>query len=201
MPRWRRLSCCLAVTLLFTACAGQPSNWQPERSHTVEPNDTVYSIAFRNGIDWRELARWNGIEGPRYLIRVGDELRLTPPRDDVPQVAETRPSPAPPAVRRPAPPVAAIEDVRFIWPADGELVARFDDPHASGKGIAIAGRDGQPVRAAAPGRVVYAGSGLIGYGRLIIVKHSNQVLSAYAHNREILAREGVGLRGRPADKG
>lgn len=175
---------------VLVACAAQPGHWREARSYTVRQADTVYSIAFRHGLDWRDLARWNGIEGPRYLIQPGQVLQL----HGAPRTAAA--SSTPPRVQGPATPVAprpsaaAAAGVSFRWPADGELIARFNDVQSNGKGIAIAGRSGQPVRAAAAGRVVYTGSGLIGYGALIIVKHNNQLLSAYAHNREILVQEG-----------
>jgi lipoprotein NlpD len=111
---------------------------------------------------------------------------------------------APPTTPTTTPPrIAQDNRIRFRWPTDGEVVARFTDEHAAGKGITISGRVGQPVVAAAPGRVVYTGSGLVGYGALIIVKHNDQLLSAYAHNREILVSEGddVGVGQRIATMG
>src|SRR5690606_38247705 len=97
--------------------------------------------------------------------------------------SQTR-TPTPPARTPPPAPAPVVTNVKFAWPATGEVVP------SDGKGIAIRGRTGDPVHAAAAGRVVYTGSGLIGYGKLIIVKHSNQLLSAYAHNDDILVREG-----------
>lgn len=194
-----------AATLVGVALAGcvahQPAHWQGARAYTVQPHDTLYSIAFRHGVDWRDLARWNGIDGPGYLIRPGDVLQLhgaTAAAASGPTGARTTAAQPPQAQRseRPLPATtrattaAATAGVSFRWPADGELIARFNDGAAAGKGIAIAGSRGQTVMAAAPGRVVYTGSGLIGYGELIIVKHNNQLLSAYAHNREILVQEG-----------
>ena len=103
-------------------------------------------------------------------------------------------APPPPPVAAPAAPAApattdADEDVDWVWPARGKLVTGFSDT-ANLKGIDIAGTAGQPVLASAAGRVVYAGSGLRGYGKLVIVKHNADYLSAYAHNREILVKEG-----------
>ncbi len=80
--------------------------------------------------------------------------------------------------------------VFWSWPAEGRLIRAYDANSAGKKGIYIGGKDGQSVRAAAGGKVVYAGSGLSGYGRLIIIKHNNDFLSAYAHNRKLIAREG-----------
>ena len=152
-----------------------------QHEYTVRPGDTLYSIAFRNGLDWRDVARWNGIEGPGYLIRVGRKLTLTGSAASIGVVSSATDRGAESA----APTGAAVPTaVKFQWPARGEVVP------SDGKGIAIHGKVGDDIVAAAAGRVVYTGSGLIGYGRLIIVKHDSRWLSAYAHNDEILVREG-----------
>lgn len=91
------------------------------------------------------------------------------------------------ATAAPVPQPANTDEVGFIWPAQGAVIANFDDP--KNKGISIAGRMGEPVLAAADGRVVYAGAGLRGYGNLIILKHNNTYLTAYAHNQALLVRE------------
>jgi lipoprotein NlpD len=105
---------------------------------------------------------------------------------------------APPPAAAPAPPpradaarVPEIDDdhLGWVWPTSGKVVAGFSET-ANLKGIDIAGKAGQPVVASAGGKVVYAGTGLRGYGKLIIVKHNNTYLSAYAHNRDILVKEG-----------
>jgi lipoprotein NlpD len=80
------------------------------------------------------------------------------------------------------------EKLSWMWPSNGKIIATFDE--GKSKGIDIAGRLGQQVMAAGSGRVMYAGSGIRGYGNLVIVKHSNSLLSAYAHNRTILVKEG-----------
>jgi lipoprotein NlpD len=80
--------------------------------------------------------------------------------------------------------------IAWTWPTTGAVIGKFDDSDPLKKGINIGGSLGQPVRAAAAGRVVYSGSGLVGYGKLIIVKHNDQMLSAYAHNKELLVVEG-----------
>ncbi|MFT4196118.1 peptidoglycan DD-metalloendopeptidase family protein, partial [Ottowia sp.] len=104
-----------------------------------------------------------------------------------PGVVAAVPAPAPAPAPSPAPPSAGADDVEFIWPASGQVVARFDE--AKNKGLAIAGKAGDPVVAAADGRVVYAGAGLRGYGNLIILKHNNTFLTAYAHNQTLLVKE------------
>jgi lipoprotein NlpD len=224
--------------------------------YRVERGDTLYSIAFRHGVDYRELAQWNGIDAP-YTIYVGQELRLAnAPRATSAQATTPRastsvahaPSSAPPATRPaspstpmptpfepvaagsastpthasapttvasavPAPPPMAAQappkapiasppaapparepvangEIAWRWPADGRIVAGYVAGDQTRQGIDIAGKAGDPVRAAADGTVVYSGNGLIGYGELIIIKHSPAFLSAYGHNRKRLVKEG-----------
>jgi lipoprotein NlpD len=135
------------------------------------------------------------------LARADPSLRPAPALPSVPTpVPPATPPAAPPAASPTLPPSAPpppaspspnddAEDLDWIWPAKGKLVTGFSDT-ANLKGIDIAGSAGQPVVASAPGRVVYAGSGLRGYGKLVIIKHNKTFLSAYAHNREILVKEG-----------
>ena len=209
--------------------------------HTVARGDTLYAIAFANGLDYREIAIWNQLESPDRIL-VGQVLRLTPPAgtveikplDDEPapsaqpltepsvlrepqaqllgyseanwaQVSGARPatpaapaaSPAPAASASAAPaeakpavtaPAGGASVDAWLWPVDGTLVGRFGA--AGGKGIDIAGQRNTPVKAVASGKVVYSGSGLRGYGRLLIIKHAGEFLSAYAHNETILVKEG-----------
>ncbi len=286
----------------------QEPDWRPQ-TYTVKRGDTLHAIALDHGLDYHELATWNGLDNPN-LIRVGQVLRLTAPGDPgppgtpagagavtmplrtVPPVppGDARPVPSPsaqplampgprsadtyksspkavkepyseqamrelqraavspppgaapvaaapppaPAVAAstpasassPAPPAAAAasaapagasgasaageprttaadstvgkppgataadpDALSWVWPATGKVVTGFSDA-ANLKGIDIAGKAGQPVVASAAGKVVYAGTGLRGYGKLVIVKHNATFLSAYAHNQEILVREG-----------
>ncbi len=176
--------------------AGKPGYYM------VKPGDTMIRIGLENGQNWRDIARWNSLENPN-LIEVGQVLRVVPPASEgVPVV--TRPvvpgsvgiAAAPPAsAARPgsalangsAAPPASDEDVGWIWPAQGTLVAGFDE--AKNKGLDISGRSGDPVVASAEGRVVYSGEGLRGYGKLIILKHNNTFLTAYAHNKTLLVKE------------
>ncbi len=211
----------LLLAVVLSACGGgtpkapvteQPiASRQPEApTRAVRAGDTLYSIAWESGRDYRELAAWNNI-APPYVIRAGQKLRLYPPADrkrPVPR-PEQKPRPASPArepVARekparkkseaPAPTSAKPAAAKFgswSWPADGALAERFT-PNGPSKGIAIRGKKGQPVLAAAPGTVVYRGSGLRGYGELIIVKHDADFLSAYAHNDRILVKEGNAIR-------
>lgn len=244
----------------------KPAAQPPGGSYKVQRGDTLYSIAFRHGTDYRELAGWNGISAP-YTIYVGQDLRLGPkmaakpsappaatsstkptvaaapaqttkpslptpaPFEDVEASSASVPNPPPapaapatstPATSTPAAPVAApgaaaqvttaaapkpaearpatplsapaaanvSGDVAWRWPADGQVVGSFVAGDQTKQGIDIAGKSGDPVRAAADGSVVYSGNGLIGYGELIIVKHSPGFLSAYGYNRKRLVKEG-----------
>jgi lipoprotein NlpD len=247
----------------------------PGGSYVVVKSDTLYSIAFRKGVDFRDLAQWNGIAAP-YTIRPGQRLTLSPPsgrtvdaqaasaprtspprassptvvsapphppvaapaaaasgfepvtvppatpttavtvstttttqvaapikKPAVPAVTATTaivpvagvPTPAPATVPPPTPtPIAAggsraVSGVNWRWPADGSLLSRFQSGDAI-PGIEIAGKSGDPVRAAADGVVVYSGNGLVGYGELVIIKHNESFLSAYGHNRQRLVKEG-----------
>lgn len=162
-------------------------------TRVVQPGDTLYSIAWESGRDFRELARWNGIPPP-YVIHPGQRLRLYPPsgaesapRPSPPARTEVRKAPVPdkPAPRAPAPPGR----LSWTWPAQGELLERFT-ANGPNKGIAIAGRTGQPILAAEAGEVVYRGGGLRGYGQLIIIRHNEDFLSAYAHCDRIYVKEG-----------
>ncbi len=182
--------------------------------HFVRTGETLYSIAFEHGSDYRALARWNGI-GPPYLIYRGQRLQLTPPAPAAgpPMAARfaQRPAvaaPAPPSATQPAihapRPTVIIKSeptrepdaelpagpIRWTWPAEGRVVHRYTTDATGNKGIEINGRRGEPVRAAAAGRVVYSGNGLLGYGNLVIIKHDASLLSAYAYNRTLLVQQG-----------
>lgn len=265
-------------TLVLTACMSQPAAPIEERSaplrsaaaggqpaiaggYLVKRGDTLYRIALEHGLDYRELAAWNGISPP-YTIREGQSLRVSAngssasseapvqakpvgaaplvesrPLDPQPAVAaaaaasgsvaqaaggikrEPRagkepysdeayarlnrlpdapkaPEPVKPAEAAPAPAVAAsapaavlaADELVWAWPTAAKLSSPFSE--AGSKGLDFAGKAGDPVLAAADGKVVYAGAGLRGYGELVIVKHNATFLSAYAHNRKILVREG-----------
>ncbi len=160
----------------------------------VHRGDTIYRIATSNGITALDLALWNGI-APPYTIYPGQRLRLYP--GAAPVTRTTPPSrstttPRPPSAPAPAPAAATPANAPFAWrwPTEGGLITGFAAGDPTRQGIDIAGSAGQPVRAAADGVVVYSGSGLVGYGELIIVKHNEQWLSAYGHNRARLVNEG-----------
>lgn len=178
--------------------------------YTVQKGDTLTRIALDHGQSWRDLARWNSLGNPD-VIEVGQVLRVTPPGAAVESAGVVvRPLgqgsgavPAAPARAASAPSTAqeapasasqnaGAEDFSVIWPANGPVIAGFDE--ARNKGIDIGGKAGDPVLAAADGQVVYAGAGLRGYGNLIIVKHNNNYLTAYAHNQKLLVKEDQRVR-------
>jgi lipoprotein NlpD len=229
-----------------------PAAARPE-TYIVKRGDTLYSIALDNGLDYKELAEWNGISDP-HAIQSGQQLRLRPPEtvvqvqpatgggqvearplgaeaaaaarpldapalqgqgrlvtgpkatklpwseDNVallsrgeagialaPAIPPTKPE-AKPAPAAPQAPDDGGDKVDWAWPAAGRVLAGFSE--SSNKGVDIAGKIGDPVFASASGRVVYSGQGLRGYGKLIIIKHNNTYLSAYAHNNSLLVKEG-----------
>ncbi len=162
---------------------------------TVQRGETLYRIATNNRISPLDLAIWNGI-APPYTIYPGQRLRLYPSSGSSRPPDSRSPSSRPPA-RVPPPPVAPpvvtapiVSPVAWRWPAEGQLIGRYVSGEATKQGIDIAGASGQAVRAAGDGVIVYSGSGLVGYGELIIVKHNEAWLSAYGHNRARLVNEG-----------
>jgi lipoprotein NlpD len=218
----------------------------PANTYTVVKGDTLYSIAFRNGMDFRQLAQMNGISAP-YTIWPGQVLTLSgrATRNPPPVIAKALPSHAPPPPPPPPPTSSGLQNVtpaavattpiavpahpatvapaassasppvvapvatapiavasggtrsaggvKWRWPASGSVVGRFQSSSAI-PGIDIAGKEGDPVVAAADGVVVYSGNGLVGYGELIIIKHNDSLLSAYGHNRKRLVTEGQQVR-------
>lgn len=192
--------------------------------YTVKAGDTLIRIGLENGQSWKDLARWNNLENPNLIevgqvLRVSQHAvgALSPssmPVTTVTLPAETgvvtRPvgsvsvTPVTPVGSSASssssssgstastPATAAEDGLGFIWPAAGSLLAGFDE--ARNKGYDISGKAGDAVLAAADGRVVYAGSGLRGYGNLIILKHNNTYLTAYAHNQTLLVKEDQSVR-------
>lgn len=197
--------------------------------YPVRRGDSLYTIAFRLGMDWRDLAEWNGIRAP-YTIYPDQELRLSPPPSGSSGEVVIRPARTPKATastdqhqtvarqrtvsgsgatpvdapvattKAPAVPdrstatIASQDPGAWLWPTRGRLLSTFKASDPSRNGIEIGGDEGQAVVAAAAGEIVYSGSGLIGYGELIIVKHSDRMLSAYAHNRKRLVSEGQNVK-------
>lgn len=157
--------------------------------YRVRGGDTLYSIAFRHNVDFRDLARWNGV-GESYLIVPGQVLRLTPPAAAAPPPTVARPAPSRPPAASPSTPTRTADagDPVWQWPLRGAIVERFKPPDS--KGVDIAGAEGAPVSAAAAGEVVYSGTALRGYGELIIIKHNETWLTAYGYNKRRLVKQG-----------
>lgn len=214
---WRALLGVGLVVAMLTSCQSPPPAPIAERGqppsekishHWVSTGDTLYTIAWRYELDFVGLAAANGLQPP-YHLYPGQKLSLDVnklprpvarpqmvPKTGVvnppPEIAPSRtlPSkPASPALEiESAPAPSMVGDWRWQWPLKGRVAREYDASNAL-KGISIYAQQGAPVAAAAPGVVVYAGNGLRGYGQLIIVKHSDKHLSAYAHNRKLLVGE------------
>ncbi len=184
--------------------------------YTVKPGDTLIRIGLDHGQASRDIARWSSLDNPNR-IEVGQVLRVVPPTTaSETSGAATKPvtlasvtpvaaapaasaakqaAPAPSsASSTPAPAAAATaeDEIAWIWPTNGTVLAGFDE--VKNKGLDIGGTVGDPVLAAADGRVVYVGAGLRGYGNLIILKHNNTYLTAYAHNQTLLIKEDQSVR-------
>ena len=172
--------------------------------YTVKPGDALIRIGLENGQSWKDIARGNNLENPN-LIEVGQVLRVVPPSQVATVVvgSDSATTSRPVTTATPAPvatsPAASSgggsvsdDGLGFMWPATGPLLAGFDE--ARNKGYDIGGKAGDPVLAAADGRVVYAGAGLRGYGNLVILKHNNTFLTAYAHNQTLLVKEDQSVR-------
>jgi len=178
--------------------------------HTVSRGETLYSIAWRYNLDYRKLAAANGIPS-NFTIYPGQKLHLVEsvtkrvkPRKKVPKLVKESPiltkKSAPrsknktPKIINESKPKNLSKPSAWVWPVKGKLSASFASNKGLNKGIDIKGELGEPVVAAASGVVVYSGDGLRGYGKLVIVKHSDKYLSAYAHNRRLLVREGDSVK-------
>ena len=198
-----------------TVAAKPAPNPSPD-FYAVRRGDTLFSIALEHGADYRELAQWNHLDDPTRL-RVGQELRVKPPEPErqaqvgsariagrvesrplesrplEPRLLEPRPL-EPQTVQReaPKPEASGILGVvplpaQFMWPVKGKVLAEFAEPRR--KGIDIDGKPGDPILAAAGGRVTYIGSGIPGMGKLVVIKHDNGFITVYAHNRGIMVKE------------
>lgn len=184
----------IAVLGLLQGCSLGGSGWNTH-AYRVRPGDTLYAIAWRYQIDYQRLAEWNDIDAP-YTIYPGQELLLIDPARLSAERRPARASAGQPRSENKSRPTASEKRVAasppelFQWPVQGKVVRRFDGSKRGSQGIDIAGSVGQAVNASADGRVVYSGSGLVGYGKLVIVKHNDDYLSAYAHNSTLRVKEG-----------
>ncbi|WP_269459379.1 peptidoglycan DD-metalloendopeptidase family protein [Candidatus Nitrosoglobus terrae] len=198
----------LVIVIFFTGCGIFGSG--PHVSYyTVKPGDTLYTIGWAYGLDYKNLASWNEIDSP-YTIYVGQKLRLTSLSEDplkhqgAPKLkqridnnnVEIQPKLATrPPLNKIQPTSSKKHLISWRWPTEGKIIQSFSNTTLDRKGIDIVGQLGQPVVAAADGEVVYSGMGLPRYGKLIIIKHNNSFLSAYAHNRLLVTEEGSLVKG------
>lgn len=168
---------------------------EPEKLvYIVQAGDVLPIIALQHGENYRDLARWNELEPP-YALYPGQKLRLTPPanfsapRESNPEIPSEAPiKKIPQYPPEDSSPVSTEHNnLPWRWPTQGKILRGFS---ADNQGLDISGVKGSPIAAVADGKVVYSGSGIIGYGPLIIVKHNETYLSAYAHNQKILVQEG-----------
>ena len=169
--------------------------------YTVKPGDTVMQIGRNTSQNWRDIVKWNNLESANQ-IEVGQVLRVVPLDGNgvatkppvIPAAAPivVTPLPTQPSLPAAASNVAPEDDISWMWPSSGALIAGYDE--VKSKGLKIGGKLGDPVYASADGRVVYAGSGLRGYGNLVILKHNETYLTAYAHNQTLLVKEDQTVR-------
>lgn len=213
---WRWTLACLLVLLLAgcgTARWGAPTETSDHGAralggptYKVRRGDTLFSIGWQAGIDFRKIAEWNRLKSPDRIY-AGQVLRLTPPDGAAtpaaaaaaPRTVEVAPTAVPsesPRSPRASKRQTAADSgfgsggLRWQWPTEGRVIQGFAASDPGRKGVKIGGRPGQPIVAAESGQVVYSGSGLVGYGPLIIIKHNNSFLSAYGHNRKLLVAQG-----------
>jgi lipoprotein NlpD len=171
---------------LLAACTSNPKH---ALTYTVKRGDTLSAIAWRHGLDYQDVARWNGI-GRDYVIHPGQVLKLYASKTA--KAAPSSPSSrASSPARQAATPArtATVLPLRWQWPVTGGTATLTSRPNG-GQGLTVSGRLGEDIRCAAGGRVVYTGAGLLGYGQLIIVKHNDAYLSAYGHTQSVVVREG-----------
>jgi lipoprotein NlpD len=171
--------------------------------YTVQPGETVRRIAAANGRDWRDIVRWNNLDNPDKIV-VGQVLRVVPPGSTAAAAVVPPAGPAPNngipvatqitsgasssgAALPPPPPAASADKLDLMWPAKGPILVNFDGD--KNKGIDIGGQSGDPVYAAADGRVEYSGAGIPAYGNMIILEHRNGCLTAYTHNKTNLVKD------------
>ena len=216
-----KLTAALSITLLLNGCGSNPvipvSDLTPKKSRyparIVKQGDSLYTIAWEFGLDYREVALWNRLSPP-YHVAPGQKIRLGPAkasehssgkwsRTVVKALANTELRAQPLAekdqkdsgnsIKQHSSSSSASQRQVWSWPSAGRVLSKFS-PTVGNNGIDILGVEGGPVVAAAAGKVVYAGSGLRGYGLLLILKHDEHFLSAYAHNNLLVVDEGDSVR-------
>jgi lipoprotein NlpD len=197
----------ILLVLMLTACGGgsqavapvgayrAQSQQAPPSVYKVRRGDTLYSVSWRFGMDYKQVASINGIRSP-YTIYVGQKLRFKSYRRVASKTkkavsAKPKKKAAKTTNRQSSSSkVSANQRLSWRWPIKGKVISTYSKSATGRKGIDIAGKSGQKVAAAASGKVVYSGNGLPRYGNLIIIKHNDAYLSAYAHNKNLLVKEG-----------
>jgi len=206
---WRgaaRLPLCVGAVMALGACTITPwfdSNGYPNQAspyataggvpagfYRVNPGDSLQSVARAYGQNPADVASWNRLPLNASLT-IGQILRVAPPYPVTSGTVASVPPPPPPSQPPPvvsSAPAPEVSSIKLAWPVRGPILATFAPGRT--KGIVIGGKAGDPVRAAAAGRVVYAGSGIEAYGPLIIIKHDDTLITAYGHNGALLVKEG-----------
>jgi len=196
--------CLLFIILCLNGCglhAPAPVSELQPGFHKVNRGETLYAIAFRYGLDYRNLAALNHLHPP-YKIQAGQKIRLQASKPKTSRywtkkpiskrkITSVRLKPQTQYRAMSHTPIRTVSRLSWQWPTRGTVISGFSPSVAGNKGIDIAGQYGQAVYASAAGVVVYCGSGLRGYGQLIIIKHNDEYLSAYAHNSQLLVKEGM----------
>jgi lipoprotein NlpD len=202
------LSACISKTSMAPIINAWHQTAASRDTYLVRKGDTVYSIAWAFGLDYRVLAEHNGLRAP-YEIRTGQRLKMSSvPRKSIPTRYSVSGNEKVVKVYRGGnPPTASEKPVELShpqwknqvvqhwqWPVKGRVLQGYSSALAGNKGWNIGGRLGMPVRAAASGQVVYSGDGLRGYGNLLIIKHNDNYLSAYAYNQALLVKLGQSVK-------
>ncbi|MRI34929.1 peptidase M23 [Endozoicomonas sp. OPT23] len=199
----------MGLVFILAGCSHDPSSVQVRElrtpaqvtsgSHIVRQGETLFAIAWVYSRDYKELAARNRIRSP-YTIYPGQHINLSTRRLSASSQRRLKSASSKGNVIKKTttiqsrPSSVTHRSIRWRWPANGKIVQGFSGTRGLNKGIDIRGKTGEPVKAAAAGEIVYAGSELAGYGKLIIMKHNNSYLSAYAHNKELLVREGDSVK-------
>lgn len=192
-----RLLMCLIIGFVLSGCAGNSSKSEGSYSgsvYTVKRGDTLSRISRMTGTSVRDLARMNGISPP-YTIEIGQKLKVSGAskssgsKKSSSQTAKVTPSSAVPKSSWPP-----VGQRCWRWPASGKVVMTYSTSEGGNKGIDIAGSRGQPVYAAGAGKVVYVGNQLRGYGNLVMIKHNEDYITAYAHNDKLMVNNGQNVK-------
>ncbi|WP_054177499.1 amidase activator ActS [Trabulsiella odontotermitis] len=192
------LMLCLLAGLLLAGCSGSKSGSDGSYSgatYTVKRGDTLYRISRLTGTSVKDLARLNGISPP-YTIEVGQRLKVNGTSGSSKKASSksTRTAKVTPSSAVPTSSWPPVGQRCWRWPASGKVVLPYSTRDGGNKGIDIAGQRGQPVYAAGAGKVVYVGNQLRGYGNLVMIKHSEDYITAYAHNDKLMVNNGQSVK-------